>query len=460
MKSRMCIWSVAALALAISSAGCNCGHTSSKATDGGRPDSVIPDSGPGSLCLATGTSCQVSSGGTCCSGICGDGGACTEPKFCAGPATSCAVNTDCCSNNCISGTCSNQFCHDVAQGCFANTDCCTGSCDGGACVPLVVGGQGQSCKFEGQACAAAGDCCSTNCQGAICVLASSCHAMNDICYRGSDCCSATCSSTDGGAGFCIATAGSGAGGCAQGGLPCASGSNCCSRICDDPGSGATVCQSAGGCRLTGDACDSTRACCGGTGAGNVTCSGATATAAGLCDHGTACNAAGNICGAPVLPDGGKINAPQDCCDGHQSVCKLDSSGIPRCFGGASGSCPTGYTGTAPCCISQGSSCAFKDQCCNGMLCLQNGDAGFSCLPPTGSCQAQGGACTAVSDCCAGFTCNVAPGAPGGSCQPSSCPGVGQACAPGSGCCQGLLCRTSNYGDCTSATGCTCKPIFN
>ena len=35
-------------------------------------------------------------------------------------------------------------------------------------------------------------------------------------------------------------------------------------------------------------------------------------------------------------DGGKINASQDCCDGMKDVCKLDSSGIPRCFGGKSG----------------------------------------------------------------------------------------------------------------------------
>jgi hypothetical protein len=42
-------------------------------------------------------------------------------------------------------------------------------------------------------------------------------------------------------------------------------------------------------------------------------------------------------GAKVLRDGGSVNASQNCCEGMKDVCKLDSSGIPRCFGGGSGS---------------------------------------------------------------------------------------------------------------------------
>ena len=68
-----------------------------------------------------------------------------------------------------------------------------------------------------------------------------------------------------------------------------------------------------------------------------------------------CNGVGNICGAPVLRDGGSIHASQNCCNGMKEVCKLDSSGIPRCFGGQSGNCPTGYTGQAGCCIATGGS---------------------------------------------------------------------------------------------------------
>ena len=84
--------------------------------------------------------------------------------------------------------------------------------------------------------------------------------------------------------------------------------------------------------------------------GSVMCSG------NRCDNGQSCNPVGNICGAPVLLDGGSINASQNCCDGMRQVCKLDSSGIPRCFGGVTVMCPTGYTGVAPCCIAMGQAC--------------------------------------------------------------------------------------------------------
>src|SRR5262249_57795654 len=102
------------------------------------------------------------------------------------------------------------------------------------------------------------------------------------------------------------------------------GSNCCSRLCNDPGSGVTVCQAAEGCRLTGTWCTSTTSCCGGGDpTSNVTC-------AGICDNGNACAPVGNICGPPVLPDRGHINANQDCCNGKISSGGQVTSGKDVC----------------------------------------------------------------------------------------------------------------------------------
>ena len=286
----------------------------------------------------------------------------------------------------------------------------------------------------GQACASKGECCSNNCQGGFCLKAYYCQPNGDICTANSQCCGQSCSANDGGPGRCLFVTGGGGGGCAQEGNPCdvelhhrgaarrralparrralptggvTPAGNCCSRICFDPGSGASVCLPAGGCRLTGTFCSATSQCCGGAPNpnGTVVCQSAPN---GRCDNGQACNGVGNICGASVLPDGGKINASQNCCDGPPAAptspyrgCRLDASGIPRCFGGCpdgvcTGTCPTGYTGVAPCCIAEGAACQFKDQCCNGAPCVPGGDGGLacgvtvSCLPVGATCVADAG----------------------------------------------------------------------
>jgi hypothetical protein len=241
---------------------------------------------------------------------------------------------------------------------------------------------------------------------------------------------------------------------------------------------------AGGCRLTGTSCGSNADCCGGApgAAGGVTCD------TGRCDNGTSCNATGNICGAPVLPDGGKINASQNCCNDFSAgkdVCKLDSSGIPRCFGGASAQCPTGYTGEAPCCIAAGERCEFKDQCCGGAPCVPGADGGLVCT--VASCKPLGTTCAATSECCAGSECLASseltsvcqlpstpqPGLDGGpvdagpACKPNAA-----ACTTGAECCsqlctggvctvpqacqpQGSIC--TNTSDCCSGTSCVVTP---
>ncbi len=281
-------------------------------------------------------------------------------------------------------------------------------------------------------------CCSTNCSGGFCARAYSCQATDDICSSNAACCSNLCSVNDGGVGRCNVT-----GGCTQDGNPCSGGSNCCSRLCADLGSGAKVCLPASGCRLTGNTCDTAQECCGGgtNPNGSVACTGS------RCDNGTACNPVGNICGAKVLPDGGSINASQNCCNGLKEVCKLDGAGIPRCFGGFSANCPTGYTGQSPCCISAGQACQFKDQCCNGTPCVPGADGGLSCASTT--CQPLEGRCTNSADCCSGAGCL------NGACAPATCGAAGQTCSPTAGCCTGLACLDGDFGGCTGPGPCSC-----
>ncbi len=200
---------------------------------------------------------------------------------------------------------------------------------------------------------------------------------------------------------------------------------------------------------------------------------------GRCDNGQACNPVGNICGAPVLPDGGKINASQDCCDGMKTVCKTDVSGIPRCFGGGSQTCPNGYTGVAPCCIDPGALCQLSDQCCDGAKCVAGSDGGVQCVVPT--CLPIGSSCT-PGQCCAPSACNdgvcrtgtpdsgiIESGGDGGSSSDAGlCSATGVSCTTSSQCCSmtcalghcgaarlcepaGGLCTTT--ADCCSGTSC-------
>jgi hypothetical protein len=419
MRTTTFVAFAAALVLGFSFASCNCGTDPNPpggtggGSDGGGDsgEQDLPDSG---TCVGAGVPCEATR--PCCSGTC-NGSVCTTSTFCKGSGGSCTANTDCCLNNCSNGSCGSTACINTGGACNGNSDCCTQICNG-TCQALPTTG-GNTCKVLGEACGARSECCSTNCQGGVCVRAYYCQANGDVCTAGSQCCGGVCSSDGGTAGRCLNITGGGGGGCTQEGNPCsgntvadggfATGGGCCSRICFDPGSGAPVCLPAGGCRLTGTFCNSNQSCCGGgtNPNGSVVCQGAPA---GRCDNGTACNPVGNICGAPQsLPDGGtfKINASQDCCDGKKEVCKSDSSGIPRCFGGGSTTCPTGFTGQAGCCIATGSECQFKDQCCGGAPCLPGSDGKLRC-GTTVTCVAVGSACGGdAGTCCTGTQCTGA-----------------------------------------------------
>jgi hypothetical protein len=209
---------------------------------------------------------------------------------------------------------------------------------------------------------------------------------------------------------------SGATSCGVSGDPCSvgGGSKCCTLACTNLGTGTTICQPTLGCRVQGDTCAAVGDCCGLT--ASATCT------TNRCTNGQACRPPGNLCGKPtiILPDGGIDCAPHpsgtgcfttssetNCCNGNkvngqETVCRVDTGGIPRCFGGQSGQCPYGYTGQAPCCIATGDYCDFRDECCNGAICATGSDGGRQCL--ASQCKNTGTTCSSTGECCTGLQC--------------------------------------------------------
>jgi hypothetical protein len=435
-------------------------------------------------CVAGGKSCTADS--QCCSANCASG-TCAQSLFCDSVGVACDSSADCCSVRCVSGSCASNACRSVADSCASDGDCCSGVCEYGKCQAL---GGSSTCKTLGEACGIGGECCSTNCTGGTCMPSSpSGGAPGEICYRDDDCASGMCATpAPGEPGRCADAPG----GCGLDGYPCTSDSNCCTRKCVDLGTGATVCQPSGGCRMTGNYCDSTAACCGGTNETDTSlpntygiyCDGVgqnpghpeydtSKTDNRTCTGGQACNPPGNICG---------YKASQNCCyegsGSGKAVCKPDSGGILRCFGGpVNETCPTGWDANDPdCCKEEGAVCQFRDQCCGGTPCVPD-SAGVlrcanvsTCLPTgTRGCDAPG-----ADPCCAGASCQnlsevgfvCAPlGCVGDEC--TTCRTIGNGCAAAADCCSGVcegqICRAPcvvETGSCTRnddcCTGLTCS----
>lgn len=430
-------------------------------------------------CGESGDTC--SGDAECCSGVCGAGGQCTAALFCEPPGAACGSDAQCCSLNCSGGTCSSTVCRQVGEACSSGGVCCSGVCSvDSKCIALPSGSTGATCRTLGEACAAGSECCSTNCTGGTCKPAYTCNASGDVCYRSEDCCSGLCAppAQPGQPGRCKDAPG----GCALDGYPCTSDSGCCTRRCVDLGTGAKVCQPSGGCRLNGNYCDSNEACCNVNHLVDsskwVTCHPTDST----CTNGGACNPPGDICGLGV-------NASQNCCFGKKDVCRYDSNGIPRCFGGppahcgdngCDATCPQGWDGNDPkCCIPVGtgpeSICQFRDQCCGFAPCVPGADGVLRCTAVS-TCKPKGATCAGASDgsCCEGATCqNVAEigwvcsdGSAGG------CAALGGACDSDSDCCSAMCdevngkcvtaCvpadgRCTVNGDCCSGLSCDVEP---
>jgi hypothetical protein len=455
-------------------------------------------------CLGPGLSCTA--GQACCSGICDvSTGTCgSSVALCLDPGLPCQYATDCCNLSCVGGFCAPAVSTCVADNaaCTSSATCCSGNCSAGFCSPLNT-----ACKTAGNPCADSTECCSHLCTNGTCTLSASyCIQTGDVCYRGSDCCSGLCNTSGAGtAGVCGELSTTGAGNCAKDGTVCEDCTNCCSALClPFARTGVKICQPASGCRVTNNLCIKDKDCCGGDstsglpGAGNVTCQLAdnVSPALGVCRNPLGCNPQGGICGLKNSTGPACTNAREDCCDCQPpkwQCCKPDSIGVPRCYGGSTTDCPTGYTGQEPCCIHGGDVCTFSAECCGGVPCVPGADGQLRCMnrPDGGDvvCVPSAGVCTSTSDCCAGLTCNITPGQPTGLCgsppviQPPtgdggiapagdaatdvpSTPGIcalpSQSCSDALSCCDNVPCNAPGYtGQACAAgqQGCSCYEPF-
>ncbi len=455
------------------------------------------------VCVPAGDSCTIDA--VCCTKSCDLMTMKCRPSVssCQSEGTPCQTPTDCCSVSCVNNRCATAVCTADNQTCTSSASCCSGTCTNSVCQPLTT-----SCKTAGNPCAGANECCSRLCTNGTCALGSSyCIQPDDVCYRSTDCCTGLCEIPVGGkAGTCKTLKTTGSGGCVQDGIACSGCNNCCSRVCAPYGlSGVKICQPASGCRVVNNLCRNDSDCCGAAGSGlpgdgNVQCvlAAGVTPSLGTCANPNGCNPQGNVCGLKTNSCG---NAREDCCDcmpPKAQCCKADSLGVPRCYGGSTGACPTGYTGKAPCCISSGQRCAFSAECCDGTPCVPDVGGVLRCLAPTPggtTCVASGNSCTSTGDCCAGLLCNITPGAPYGRCAvppmtpapvpvspdggttgpapndggtdtspppppPPVCAMYGQACSSTVSCCNNIPCGApGGTGDpCGGQTGCRCYTI--
>src|SRR5262249_12136512 len=145
------------------------------------------------------------------------------------------------------------------------------------------------------------------------------------------------------------------------------------------------------------------------------------------------------------------NAREDCAGcmpPKVQCCKEDSLGVARCYGGSTDQCPTGYTGTPPCCIAAGDACTFSSERCGRAPRVPRSNGKVLCGT---MCIRENGVCTATGDCCTGLICDAPTGAPAGVCKnPAPTPtdgGVcalgGQSCGDSQACCPGYTCFESS-----------------
>ncbi len=382
----------------------------------------------------------------------GEGGA---PSTCQKLGLSCKANGDCCTGDCLNGSCQPPSCTSDGKSCVGNADCCGGTCTSGTCAAL-----NNSCKTLGNACGGAMDCCSGFCESGICAQPSYCTQNGDICTSGADCCGRICTITSGGFGTCGQPSGGGAQCsmidgtvCSNGGstmytdagLPVCGGS-CCSRSCAPWGpTGILICQPASGCHPVGDICGSSADCCGGTGpSANVACNKANASdPLGVCGNPMGCKPDGDICRLKT----NQCNATDNCCSGNvqqKDTCRQDALGVPRCS----------YSGKTGMCVPAAGACASSADCCNLSPCVPAAGGGFACFGS--NCVPNAGACTTDADCCSGSHCTSAAGGAIGSCVGptsggggtdagsgggggGSCSFYGQTCTQTSDCCNAVPC---------------------
>jgi hypothetical protein len=424
MKIRV-ILALAALGFGVAMAGA-CGDDTGPGDGGG--DGTITDGGNPDVCLSN----------------CGDGGTCSNL------GASCQAGSECCSGNCLAGSCQPPTCTADNAACSSDGECCSGTCTNGTCTPIQTPCTG---KTLGNPCAQNSDCCSQYCVNGICGQPSYCGQNGDICQHPSDCCGGICTIQSGKIfGICGQPLGTGAQCTAIDGVICSSTTNsdagfldsglpacggpCCSRDCAPWGpTQVLICQPASGCKPVGDICTKDSDCCGGQGTNPTeVCNKASPTdAVGVCSNPTGCKPNGDICRLQT----NQCNATDNCCSGNvqqYDTCKQDNLGVPRCS----------YAGDAGCIpVGADAGCASSADCCNLNPCVPDGNGGFTCYPET--CVPVSGVCTTDADCCPGGHCYIQGGQTSGTCQPladgGTCDGglYGQTCTTSADCCNGVPC---------------------
>jgi hypothetical protein len=418
-------------------------------------------SGGAPICAVAGAPCAT--GTECCSNVCDENGACTDPAGqCEVAGTACVSGADCCSGLCVEDgdgghVCGNGFgkCQALGQSCGSSTDCCSLGCDGSVCVEEI-------CKTDGQECDADSDCCSNMCgaQGTCvvpagclpageacgsgvgstccsgncldfgdgdmrCGTSGACRVVGEMCTAAEDCCSFNCVVAEGETfGQCDTMPGFSE--CKSVGEPCEQDTTCCSFTCRDDGTGFKSCQYLNGCRPMGELCREDPDCCNAAvqPEPDGVCAKSVNEDVGRCQNPGGDAPAGEVC---ATAGGGASGSNQ--CEGAsgQGVgnenCRETSVGTYRCFAEVTQ------------CFDSGESCALGDQCCSG-ICAPDLEGNLVCDPETmcpetdpicTMCVEDGEACTMNTDCCSG-SCNALTM----TCR--ACRGTGMTCTANSDCC--------------------------
>lgn len=110
---------------------------------------------PGDSCTAGGGHCNFDS--DCCSDNCYSGSCQAGGGGCTIGGGHCNFDSDCCSDNCYSGTCQagSSKCSDGGAHCNFDSECCSSNCYSGTCQA--------ACTSTGEACTQDFECCGGNC---------------------------------------------------------------------------------------------------------------------------------------------------------------------------------------------------------------------------------------------------------------------------------------------------------
>jgi hypothetical protein len=110
------------------------------------------------------TGSQNTGGNTCktvgCGDVCSTQTCTVYQPLCEQNGGSCSQDSDCCQQDCESGTC----CLTNGNSCQSNSDCCNGNCSNGSCQASGGGG----CAQDGGQCTQNSDCCNSDCNAGTC----------------------------------------------------------------------------------------------------------------------------------------------------------------------------------------------------------------------------------------------------------------------------------------------------